>query len=190
MPSFDCKKMDSITSKLKSFPTEVRDHQSIISDARKLGAVKAKIILTATIDLGNWVKLQCQYGCSYYGTRFTCPPFSPTSDEMSEILLDYKKAIVIQMEDPEMVLGAVLNLEDNLKKKGFYKAFGICALPCSLCEICTIDTVCQHPEKARPTFQACGINVTQIMSSLGWGDGIPMMTICADNHPMGMVLIH
>ncbi len=181
--------MDSITSKVKSYPTEIRDHQTIITDAHNLGAVKAKVILTKNISLGNWVKLQCQYGCVHYGKKFTCPPCSPTNDEMSEILMDYKKAIVIQMEDSAMVLGAVLNLEDKLKKKGFYKAFGICALPCSLCEVCTIETTCQYPEKARPTFQACGIDVPQIITSLGWNSD-KVMIPCTDSHPMGMVLIH
>lgn len=177
------------TSKLKNIPTEIRGHQEIIADAINLGAVKAKVIMTKNIDLGNWVKLQCQYGCSYYGKRFTCPPCSPTSDEMSEILMDYQKALAIQMKDSEKVLDVILNLEKNLKKRGFYKAFGICALPCSLCEVCTIDTVCQYPEKARPTFQACGIDVPQMMISLGWNNG-KTMTPCTTSHPMGMVLIH
>jgi len=84
--------MDSKMSKITNFPTEIRDHQTIIKDAQNLGAVKAKVILTRNIHLGNWVKLHCQYGCAYYGKRFTCPPYSPTNDEMSEILMDYEKA--------------------------------------------------------------------------------------------------
>ncbi|MGV7221277.1 MAG: DUF2284 domain-containing protein [Nitrospinales bacterium] len=181
--------MDTKTLKAKNNPTEFRSHQKLISEANDQGAVKAKIILTKDIPLANWVKLQCQYGCEFYGKRFTCPPCSPTSDEMSEVLMDYQKAIIIQMDDSNKVLEAILNLEESLKKQGYYKAFGICALPCNLCEVCTIDTNCQHPEKARPTFQACGMDVPQIMAKLGWTNG-KTITPCTDSHPMGMVLIH
>ena len=81
-------------------------------------------------------------------------------------------------------------MKDKLTyRKMYYKAFGICALPCNLCEVCTIDTNCQHPEKARPTFQACGMDVPQIMAKLGWTNG-KTITPCTDSHPMGMVLIH
>lgn len=181
--------MTSKITKLKNLPTEVRDHQEIINEANNLGCVKAKVIQTKNIELGNWIKLHCQYGCSYYGKRFTCPPCSPTSDEMSEILMDYQKAIVVQAENSEKVLDLILKLEIVLKKKGFYKAFGIGALPCNLCEVCTIDTTCKYPEKARPTFQACGIDVPQIMNHLGWDNG-KVITPCTSSHTMGMVLIN
>lgn len=176
-------------SKLKSLSSESREHQEIIDEAHSLGCVKAKVIQTKNIELANWVKLHCQYGCSYYGKRFTCPPCSPTTEEMSEILMDYHKAIVVEAEDSEKVLELILKVEESLRKKGFYKAFGIGALPCNLCEVCTIETNCKYPEKARPTFQACGIDVPAIMSHLGWDNG-KVITPCTSSHSTGMVLIN
>ncbi|MCH8207894.1 MAG: DUF2284 domain-containing protein [Nitrospinae bacterium] len=175
--------------KLKNMPLEIRQHQEIIDEAHNLGCVKAKVIHTKNVELGNWVKLQCQYGCSYFGKRFTCPPHSPTVDEMSEILLDYQKALVVQAEDSQQIHELILKLEDSLRKKGFYKAFGIVALPCNLCEVCTIDTFCKYPEKARPTFQACGIDVPRIVNHLEWDNG-KIITPCTESHNMGMILIH
>lgn len=73
-------------SKGKPFPAQIRSHQPLIQEALDRGATEAKIILTRTITLGNWVKLRCQFGCPYYGKRFTCPDSSPSSGEMGDIL--------------------------------------------------------------------------------------------------------
>ncbi len=175
--------------KVKKLAAKIGSQKKIIDTAYSLGCVNAKIILTRTISLGRWVKLHCQYGCQYYGTRYTCPPCTPNADEMSEILLDYQKALLIQAPEGKQVREIVVSLEDYLKKEGYYKAFGLCATPCDLCEVCTLDTQCKYPEKARPTLQACGIDVSQTMAINGWENVSPIEP-CSDSHSIGLVLIH
>jgi len=174
-------------SKVKTFPKKIRTHQELIEEALSRGARDAKIILTKTISLGNWVHLRCQFGCPFYGKRFTCPDFSPTSPEMADILSDYKKALIVQTVQASDIQELVLNLEINLRNKGYHKAFALGSLPCNLCETCTIQTQCQHPELARPTLQACGIDVIQTLSNIGWahhGFSHP----CTDHCAVGLVL--
>ena len=173
---------------IRSLPTGTLTNQELIEDALDLGCLNAKVIQIRNITLGSWVKLKCQFGCAYYGKRFTCPTATPTSDEMAEILMDYEKAIVVEMKNSSEVHDAVLNLENRYKQKGFYKAFALDALPCNLCEECTIDTQCHYPEKARPTLQACGIDVPQTMSNIGWGFDAAFEG-CTDEHSVGMILI-
>ncbi|NIQ03482.1 MAG: hypothetical protein GWM98_26510 [Nitrospinaceae bacterium] len=175
-------------SKIRSLPLTTRLHQELIEDAINLGCVKAKVIPIKSITLGHWVKLQCQYGCSYFGKRFTCPSLSPTSDEMSEILLDYEKALIIQTRHSSEVHTAALELENSFKKKGYYKAFALEALPCNLCEECTIESYCLYPEKARPTLQACGIDVPHTLNNIGW-EMASASSRCSDHQAIGMILV-
>jgi predicted metal-binding protein len=81
-----------------------------------------------------------------------------------------------------------VQLEKLLKKKGFNKAFALSAQPCELCDPCTIATSCQFPEKARPTLQACGIDVNETINNNGWDD-LGQQTPCTPNHSIGMVLM-
>ena len=80
-------------------------------------------------------------------------------------------------------------VEKRLKDKGFSKAFGLSAKPCDLCDPCTIATNCQFPEKARPTLQACGIDVNETISSNGWDD-LGKQSPCSPTHAIGMVLMY
>lgn len=173
---------------IKALPENIRSNQELIQEATRLGCTKAKVILTKTISMGHWMKLQCQYGCSHYGSLLTCPPYAPNAEEMSEILVDYEKALLINASPEANVREIVIHLEKLLKEKGFSRAFALCAQPCDLCEPCTIATNCQFPEKARPTLQACGIDVNVTIHNNGWDDLGPQ-TPCTPTHAIGMVLM-
>ena len=96
--------------------------QEIVSTARKMGAVNAKVIQSHTIFLGNWTRLKCQFGCPHFGRTFTCPTFTPTTQEMSDILLDYEKAVVVEAKQAADVHRLVLALETHFREMGFNKA--------------------------------------------------------------------
>ncbi len=157
-------------------------------EAKKRGAVKAQVIRARTISLGNWTRLQCQFGCQHFGQRFTCPTFTPTTQEMSNILIDYDKALVIEAKDSSEVHELVLGLETHFKSLGYKKAFALEALPCALCEDCTVDTHCQYPDQARPTMHGCGIDVSQTMSNIGW-KAASRQEPCSTGQTVGIVLI-
>lgn len=170
-------------------PQDVQSNQELIQEALDLGCLKAKVITTKTIALARWLRLQCQYGCQHFATRLTCPPFSPMADETSELLLDYSKALLIQASCSEKVRDIVLKLENNLKSRGFYKAFSLGAKACDLCEICTVETHCEFPDKARPTLRAFGIDIPKTIFNNGWNLAATP-DYCNGNHPIGLVLIN
>ncbi|QPJ65995.1 MAG: DUF2284 domain-containing protein [Candidatus Nitrohelix vancouverensis] len=180
--------MDSKDSNVRDFPEDIKANQEFIREALDMGASKSKIIDARSIVLGNWVKLQCQFGCENFGKMHTCPPHSPMADETSEILLDYQKAILLDADDDKNMNEIVLSLETKLRSKGFYKAFALSAQPCDLCETCTVETHCKYPEKARPTLQACGINVQETMDQQGWEPSNSWQP-CSPKNNIGMVLI-
>jgi predicted metal-binding protein len=180
--------MDKNTTNIIHLPKSVQSHQELIDDALALGCRQAKVIQTRSIVLGAWIRLKCQYGCAHFGRLFTCPPYSPTHDEAADILVDYKKALLIQGGSEQNLNEVGLALEGRLRQKGFHKAFAVHARPCDLCEECTIDTRCHYPEKARPTLQACGINLSETLSLNGWQDDA-RLTPCSETSSIGMVLI-
>jgi len=178
------------TPNLIPFPQTAQSQQMLVRDALALGCEKAKIIQTRHISVGHWVQLQCQYGCKHFGKFFTCPPYSPSSSETAEILADYDKALLIQSHEGSNPIEVGLALEKSFKHKGFYKAFALNSRPCNLCETCSIDTLCKYPEKARPTLQACGIDLNQTLLANNWeGTGGPISP-CSENSNIGLILLH
>ena len=178
-----------IPKNIKMIPESIRSNKELIEEALGFGCKKAKVISTKAISLAHWVKLQCQFGCSNHAKLFTCPPFTPESDEMGEILEEYDQALLIYAKDDTNVQEIVLHLETRFKQKGYQKAFALGAQPCNLCDPCTISTFCQYPEKARPTLQACGIDVNTTVSNNGWTEVIQHKP-CSDFHPIGIILLN
>ena len=178
-----------IPPNVKKMPKNITSNKELIQEALDLGCTKAKVVLTQSISIANWVKLHCQFGCSQYAKLLTCPPCTPDSDEMAEILNEYKKALLINASPDTNVQEVVVSLENSFKNKGYYKAFALGAKPCDLCSPCTVSTFCQYPEKARPTLQACGIDVQSTINKNGWTD-LPNQKPCTDSHTIGMVLLN
>ncbi len=177
-----------IPDNIKMIPKSIRSNQELIQEALDLGCTKAKVVLTQTISMAQWVKLHCQFGCSKYGKLLTCPPCTPEAEEMAEIINEYEKALLINVCPDANVQEIVVHLENSLKQKGYFKAFALGAKPCDLCDPCTISTTCQFPEKARPTLQACGIDVKSTVDKNGWAD-LAQQEPCSDSHTIGMVLL-
>jgi predicted metal-binding protein len=133
------------------------------------------------IITAHWVRLKCQYGCKNYGTKLTCPPYSPTPEEMRKVLDEYRRAYLIKYEGflgfddypPKdinnamnwlslHVCNAVFELEKHAFLAGYPKAFSLGAHRCRRCEACALgkgSTACKIPALARPSLEAAGIDV-------------------------------
>lgn len=173
---------------VKHLPAERVSSAQVVQEAENLGCANVKVIPVHEITLGHWVRLRCQFGCSYFNQRHTCPTFTPTSDEMADILMHYSRAMIIEAPRSADVHSMVLNLETRLREKGFFRAFGMGALPCDLCDVCTIESQCKYPDRARPTLQACGIDVSQTLLNIGWDFAVKFQP-CTEGHTIGMVLL-
>jgi predicted metal-binding protein len=148
-----------------------------VNAALSKGITNAKIIDTKTVVVSNWVRLKCQYGCSGYGRRLTCPPFSPTPEYTRKMLGEYAKALLMQITGIESkkertmsrkLKKVVTTLERDIFLDGYYKAFGMASGPCRLCRTCNTKKECVYPEQARPAMEACGIDVYQTVRNSGF----------------------
>lgn len=176
------KELDSLLAELKSV------HEDL------------KPISTDIVVVANWVHLKCQYGCKSYGNHLCCPPFAPKPEETKAVLAEYRQAVLARFEArPDQKLQAkgasrslagsvtklhktIYELERTAFLAGYYKAFGMSAMPCTLCETCVIEEMlkkdqavfeldmlkCRHKDIMRPSMEACGIDVFQTLKNAGY----------------------
>lgn len=153
------------------------DLDKYIKRALALGAEQAlwieadRVVVTA-----HWVRLKCQYGCGAYGTNLTCPPYSPTPAYTQKMLNEYTQGLLftfhVDSEENEgnvrqKMKRAVADLERELFLDGYYGAFGMSSGPCNLCEECDVTRSCALPRLARPSMEACGIDVFATLRNVG-----------------------
>jgi len=158
-----------------------------IQRARKMGARGARVIPAKSIVAAEWVRMKCRFGCDGYGQCLTCPPHSPAPEETRRMLREYARALLVRGDQYTDIRKIVSALEREIFLDGYYKAFGMGAGPCELCEECALDS-CRHAEKARPSLEACGIDVYATVRA----NGLPIAVVkkhgCAENY-YGIVLI-
>jgi len=127
--------------------------------AVEMGAVEAEVIDAKNVIVGDWVRLKCQFGCGNYGKGLTCPPYSPTPEQTKRVLNSYSRAILMKLPSESTVSrDMVANLERRVFLAGYYSALGFAAGPCHRCEKCNLEH-CAYPRLARPSMEACGIDV-------------------------------
>ena len=143
------------------------DKKEFIKRATELGAADAKFIPVKTIVAAEWVRLKCKFGCDGYGKRLTCPPHSPTPEETRKVLSFYKQALLIHGTGEEAVTPIAITLEKEFFLSGHEKAFAMGAGPCLVCKRCDFED-CKQPQEARPSMEACGIDVYSTVRANGF----------------------
>jgi len=147
--------------------------------ALEKGFTHAKPVDPASVVTAPWVRLKCQFGCPGYGLSHSCPPSTPTPEETRKILDGYGQAILFHLEAlkaPDrreragQLMASLVELEGEIFKDGYYKAFALLAGPCGLCKECAKikDKPCHFGHKARPSMESFGIDVYQTARNNGF----------------------
>jgi len=124
-----------------------------------LGADEAKEIRADSVVTAPWVRLKCQFGCGGWGSSLCCPPHTPTPEETAKVIACYQRALLIHCRGRIRPTKIVVSLEREFFLAGFYKALSFGAgRPCRCCKECNFEG-CRRPEDARPSMEACGIDV-------------------------------
>jgi predicted metal-binding protein len=147
---------------------------------------EAKVIDPASVVTAPWVRLKCKYGCDMYGREYCCPPETPTPGQTREILDCYQRAILFHYQAARKegvnrakarraFIDALVELEGEMFKDGYYKAFALLSGPCSLCAECakSKNNPCNFGARARPSMESCGIDVYQT----AWNNGFPIQPL-------------
>ena len=153
----------------------------------ELGARDAKIISPSTVETGTWVRWKCQFGCGGYGSSLMCPPYAPAPEETRKMLKMYKQAILFETGSGNTKKIAA-EMEREVFLSGFYRALGLGAGPCNLCRSCAFDEGCRHPDDARPSMEACGIDVFATARKHGFTINV-VRSYKDSQHYFGLLLI-
>ncbi len=137
--------------------------------ARNMGFADAKFLASSDIVTAAWVRIKCRFGCGGYGKNLQCPPHTLSHSELREVLASYSLVLMIQGSPPGRDFHKkLLELEKRAFLDGFHKALVFGAGPCPVCDSCPGDPVCRNPEKARPSMEACGIDVYETAHNAGF----------------------
>lgn len=148
------------------------------------GATHAKQIHPSSVVTAAWVRWKCQFGCPGYNRSYACPPDSPTPEQTQAILDCYHCAILVHFEVPPLVPNEpkgywqlsqkrhamVVEMEEEIFKDGYYKAFSFLNGGCMICEECAKPTgePCRFRLKLRPCMESSGIDVYQTARNNGF----------------------
>lgn len=176
----------------------MKEDLDVLLDALKKVHSDFKLVSTDKIEVAEWVRWKCRYGCKAYGKHLNCPPYVPSPEETMKLIACYDKAVVVRFDaEPNrdvpparihhFLWDAITELYDTMFEferhaflSGYYKAFAMVGLCCAYCGECIPeqkDTVldnapkrfCKHQNKMRPAMEACGIDVFKTVRNAGYG---------------------
>ncbi|MEN6320338.1 MAG: DUF2284 domain-containing protein [Syntrophaceae bacterium] len=136
----------------------------------KEGATSVILIHPSSVVTAPWVRWKCQFGCDGYDYSYCCPPHTPTYEETRKVLDSYQRALLFHILT-SLTLGRerhlkkfrhmLIDLEGDMFKDGYHKAFVFLAGPYDVCKECGKVTgdLCANRYRARPSMEACGIDV-------------------------------
>jgi predicted metal-binding protein len=161
--------------------------------ALELGVTGAKAIDASSIFTAEWVRMKCQFGCTGFGHSHCCPPHSPTPEITRRVIDSYEKAILLhkRLGGGERGRGfneIVVNLEIEIFLDGYHKAWSMGSGPCRLCKECDLTRPCQQGYKARPSMEACGVDVFRTARDNGFPIEV-VRTHGEEKNLFGVVLI-
>jgi predicted metal-binding protein len=108
---------------------------------------------------------------------------------MREVLDSYRRGILMHFEPDAEIKAVVVELEREIFLSGAWKAFGLGAGPCYFCRACPVDEgQCRHPERARPSMEACGIDVYTTVRKAGFPIEVVQTTRQCPNY-YGLILV-
>jgi predicted metal-binding protein len=132
------------------------------------------------IEVAQWVRMHCMFGCSDYGRNASCPPNTPSVSECREFIREYTSAVVFHfhkaVDNPEdryewsrRTNLALLDLERAVFLSGHEKAFLLFMDNCRVCAECTSRRVdCKNPDSGRPSAEAMAVDVFSTVKKLGY----------------------
>jgi predicted metal-binding protein len=158
--------------------------ETFVRRACVLGASDARVVSPKEVFTAEWVRLKCQFGCGGFGEHLTCPPFAPTPGVMRRVLDEYEVGVLVHSGSSEWreLSPLIASLEREAFLAGYYKALGLGSGPCDLCASCDVKGGCQHPEVARPSMEACGIDVYRTARAAGFEIEVVRDYSCRQNY--------
>jgi predicted metal-binding protein len=121
--------------------------------------------------------------CGNYRNNYLCPPRVGSLEEIEARLKRFQRGLLLQYSRPLDVRKdidglrqtkvdfhrKVLQVEEALSRSGAKAVWGMIGGNCALCEPCkaTTEEPCPHPNEARTSLEAIGIDVMALLDRFG-----------------------
>ena len=181
----------------------------LIQHVIAMGADDANIISAAGIIIREEYVAYCET-CEGFGKTGYCPPHTVKPEVFREKLQKYSHALVFKINVPtedlltykrhrysRKIHQLTADMEFFVRSRGFFRAMGLAAgscksLFCAEHETCILldnpDSVCRHPDSARPSMSAFGMDVFHLAKIAGWEMKIITRATRTEEVPTGMLL--
>ena len=148
--------------------------------ARQFGAEECKWTSGEDVQVGQWVRFKCMFGCESYGKKGGCPPAVPSVSECRTLFSEYEHILVMRLstrlDDPKdrktwchKKNARLLKLEREVFLSGYHKAFLLEMDECRMCKDCEpLRIDCKKPKLARPSPEALAVDVFSTVRDLGF----------------------
>lgn len=160
------------------------DSETVLEQAGRLGFDSCREFDAALLVPEEWVRSFCMEDrCGCYNTRHMCPPRVGPLPEIAARLRGFERGLLLQCtrrvdvaRDREAVDRTrlefhrlVLRLERRLRRRRIHPLWALIGGECRLCRTCAAveEKPCRHPEKARTSLEALGIDVVGLQQKLG-----------------------
>jgi predicted metal-binding protein len=139
-----------------------------------------KWLAATNVQVQQWVRFKCMFGCPSYGQKATCPPAVPTVAECREFFNEYKNIMVLRIPARLTDLKEhaewsclehlkLLSIEQEIYRAGYSRAFLLTMDKCQLCEECPGSREkCTGEGKSRPSPEALGVDVFAAVEAAGF----------------------
>lgn len=134
-------------------------------------------ILLSTYQNKNKFDSLCQIGCTNFERKWSCPPYSPSYTDFTSkyekilVLLlfaelwqfSYIKNDYLKIKAANSIMKSRVDksLRLHLSDDSYYISTGSCRM-CKPCK-CKLHLPCAHPDKMSYSFEALGIDVSQML---------------------------
>jgi predicted metal-binding protein len=155
---------------------------SILEEKKNYGLKEIIPFPIEKINVAEWVRLKCQFGCSQYNSNWCCPPASPDLEKVRAVLQEYSQALLIigsrrckdfylnnakRRAEKVRSWKEVISIERQLFLAGYDKAISLVSSSCALCKKCTFPEACRFPMERRPPIEAFSIDLIGTLKNLG-----------------------
>lgn len=158
--------------------------ERMVDKARELGAYRAAVVPVPDIVLDASFRELCRNNmCGNYGKCWMCPPDVGEIDTLMERFGSFDWALVYQtvtsLEDSYDFEGMMAAAEKHARltealmtvypRESFAKVWHLGAGGCHVCPVCAKreEQPCRYPERAVPSLEACGVNVSALAAAAG-----------------------
>ncbi|MBQ8381735.1 MAG: DUF2284 domain-containing protein [Clostridia bacterium] len=148
------------------------------------GAYKAAVIDASLVETDEVFRALCESNaCGMYGRCWMCPPDVGEIEDLMAEIHTFDHVLVYQtigeLEDSYDVEGMgetakahtalTLRLTDALSDLPFSKKLHLSKGGCQICPVCTKvqGKPCRFPDRAIPSLEAYGVNVSKLATSAG-----------------------